>query len=105
MTQDATVAELFENLTATGVDASVASAALTQLVQSIPPERLLGLILFGVIELDDAARALGFETQTIRNKIAKREIPFVCLGRRNVILLGSMREWLQNKETKPYGSH
>ena len=97
--------ELFENLTASGVDESVAAAALTRLLETLPPERLAGLILFGMLEQADAAHALGFEESTLRNWISRREVPFVRLGKRNVVLVASMREWLQKKETKPYGSH
>lgn len=97
-------AQLFENLKSSGLDQSVADAALRRLVESIPTERLAALVLFGIVEIEDLAGVLGIDTQTIRNRIARRSLPSVRLGRRNVVLVKSMREWLQKKEIKPHGS-
>lgn len=96
---------LFENLKSSGLDEGVAEAALKRLIEAIPPERLARLVLFGIIEQDDLGTALGWDVKTLKNKIARREIPFVRLGRRNVVLVGSMRAWLQKKEVKTHGSY
>jgi excisionase family DNA binding protein len=58
----------------------------------------------GIMELEEVASLLGKKTQTIRNWVAKREIPFVKLGNRAVVLRDSLRQWLLDKERKPNGS-
>src|SRR6185312_11597979 len=72
-------AQLFENLKSSGLDQSVADAALRRLVESIPTERLAALVLFGIVEIEDLAGVLGIDTQTIRNRIARRSLPSVRL--------------------------
>lgn len=79
------------------------AAMVEQLVKLLGREKALNLLFFGILELDDTAALLGFEQKTIRNYVARREIPFVPLGRRNVFLRDSLREWLRSKEYRPRG--
>lgn len=61
--------------------------------------------VFGLMTVDEIAAALGREPQTIRNWVARREIPYVPLGQTSMFLRDSVREWLQKKEFKPRGSY
>lgn len=56
--------------------------------------------------LEWAAQMSGLTVKTIRNKIARREFPFVKLGRRHMVLRDSFWEWVRAQEHKPsYGRH
>lgn len=59
----------------------------------------------GLMTIEELAAALFKEPGTIRNWIARREVPFVRVGRRTMFLRASIREWLQQLETKPHGSN
>lgn len=59
----------------------------------------------GLLSLSEAAAMLGIAEQTLRNWIAKRQFPFVAIGRRHMVLRDSLWEWLRSKEQKPYGRH
>jgi hypothetical protein len=85
--------------------APAVAGALAKLADQLPPERLYALLVFGVVYLDDWAKVMGKEEQTIKNAIAKREIPFVRWGNTTVLRVESLREWLVNMEVKPRGSH
>lgn len=59
----------------------------------------------GLMSIEDLAIALGKAPGTIRNWVARREIPFTRLGNRTVFNRESVRRWLLQMETKPNGSH
>lgn len=100
------VASLFD-IADSGVDLGqvAMAAALEKLVGFLTPERMMLLVIFGAVEIDDYARAFGKKPQTIRNLMARRELPFVPFGNKNLILVESVRELLRKKEIKPRGSH
>ena len=55
----------------------------------------------GLLTVEELARSLGKAPQTIRNWVAKRQIPFVCLGRSTRFRRESIEAWLKAKERKP----
>lgn len=55
----------------------------------------------GLMTVEQLAAALDKAPQTIRNMVARREIPFVTLGNRTVFLRESVRKWLTEKEFNP----
>ena len=55
-----------------------------------------------LLTVEDLANALGRAPKTIRNWIAKREIPFVILGRKAFFRRKSIEAWLEKKEFKPW---
>lgn len=58
---------------------------------------------FGLMTPEGLSVAFGYDAATIRNWVARREIPFIRLGRRTVFMRDSVRAWLLEKETKPLG--
>ena len=58
-----------------------------------------------LMTVEDVARLLGKEIQTIRNMVSRREIPFVPLGRKTAFLRDSVWQWIRAKEVKPHGSN
>ncbi len=98
--------QLFDNLKGFKPDVGdAAEAALLKLFEHLGPEKTYALVVLGMIEQEDLARALGREPKTVCNWVASRSIPFVRLGNKNVFLVESMREWLRNKENRPRGRH
>jgi len=99
--------EIFDNLKAPGldIDDAVLAASLHKLFDHLGPEKTFALVVLGMVEQVDLAKALGRDEGTVRNWVAARAVPFVRLGNKNVFLVASMREWLRSKETKPVGSH
>ena len=55
-----------------------------------------------LMEIWEVARLLGKTPKTIKNIVARREIPFVRVGNKNMILRSSFEEWLKRKEFKPW---
>jgi len=55
-----------------------------------------------LLEIGEVAEVLGKSPQTIRNWIARREIPFVRVGNRNMVLKASLEAWLKSKEFRPW---
>ena len=51
-----------------------------------------------LISVEELAVIFGLAPQTIRNWIALGKIPHVKIGRRNLFLIGSVQEWLNQKE-------
>ena len=56
----------------------------------------------GLMTLDEVAFLLGKKTQTIRNWIAKRQLPYVRVGNKNLVLKMSLLKWLERKEIKSW---
>lgn len=54
-----------------------------------------------LMTVDDLALAIDKSPGTIRNWIARREIPFVRIGNRSMVLKASFLAWLEEKENKP----
>lgn len=57
-----------------------------------------------VLTFEEVAAALKKTEKTIRNMVARREIPYMRIGRRTMFSRESLREWLQKKEVRPHGS-
>lgn len=57
----------------------------------------------GLMTVEQLAAALDKAPQTIRNMVARREIPFIPIGNRTYFLRDSVREWLKKQEHKPHG--
>lgn len=55
----------------------------------------------GVMSLEEVAAALGQQPVTIRKWVARREIPFVTIGRKTAFNRDSVVDWLHKKEFKP----
>jgi excisionase family DNA binding protein len=53
----------------------------------------------GLMPLEEVAVALGIAPQTLRNRVAKRSIPFIRIGRRTMFRRASLQAWLLAKET------
>ena len=51
-----------------------------------------------LITTEELAVILGLAPQTIRNWVALGKLPYVKVGRRNLFLGRSLREWLNRKE-------
>lgn len=106
MMDTSTKAEIFENLKGFGLGEGAAAAeAVKFLIAQLGPEKALRLLVLGVLELGDMARVLGCAEQTLRNEVAKRTVPFVRQGNRNVFLVDSWRELLRQKEFRPRGNY
>jgi excisionase family DNA binding protein len=56
----------------------------------------------GLLSIEEVAALLGKRPQTIRNLIAKRQLPFVRVGRKNFVRRESLETWLKRKEFKPW---
>ena len=56
----------------------------------------------GLLSVEDLARALGKAPKTVRNMVARREIPFIRVGRGTLFRLESIEAWLVKKETKSW---
>ena len=56
------------------------------------------LLFDNLITIEELAVIFGLAPQTIRNWIALGKIPHVKIGRRNLFLIGSVQEWLNQKE-------
>lgn len=64
-----------------------------------------GSLLFDKLDLltvEELADALRRAPKTIRNWVAKRQIPFVMLGRRVLFRRKSIETWLERKEFKSW---
>ncbi len=55
----------------------------------------------GVISLEDLAESLGRSPKTIRNWVARREIPFLSIHGRTMFLRQSIVSWLAAQEVRP----
>lgn len=67
-------------------------------------QNISGAQLFDNLDLmtvDDVAQVLGKKPQTIRNMVAKREIPFIEGMRPTMFRKTSIARWLEQKEFKP----
>ena len=51
-----------------------------------------------LISVEELAVFFGLAPQTIRNWVARRKIPYIQIGRRNVFQKRSVQEWLNKKE-------
>ena len=60
---------------------------------------------FGLMTREAVATALGVSPKTVHNWMARREIPFVMVGRKAMFLREGIREWLRKKEFKPRGRY
>jgi excisionase family DNA binding protein len=56
----------------------------------------------GLMTVEDLAGILGRAPKTIRNWVARREIPFVMIGRKTFFRLKSIEAWLSRKEVTPW---
>lgn len=54
-----------------------------------------------VLTIEEFADAVGKSPKTVRNMIARRQMPFVRLGNKHVLLRRSIGQWLEEMETKP----
>ena len=52
-----------------------------------------------LLTVEELADALGFATQTIRNWVALRQIPFVRIGGKTRFRKRSVEAWLARKES------
>ena len=67
-------------------------------------DKTSGLLFDNLLDLmtvEDLAVALGKRPQTIRNWVARREIPFIP-GRPVMFRRRSIEAWLDKKELKPW---
>lgn len=55
----------------------------------------------GLITVEELGEALRRSPKTIRNWVARREIPFVLIKGRTMFRRGSIETWLKEKEIKP----
>ena len=69
-------------------------------VLSVEPETPTLFDKMQILTIDDLAALLGKKPQTIRNWVARREVPFIP-GRPVKFLAASIATWLQHKEIKP----
>lgn len=60
---------------------------------------------FGRVSVETMARMLGVKPGTLRNWVARREIPFVKKGRATMFFPDSVQEWLKAKEFMPRDRH
>lgn len=75
------------------------------MVASLHPGRNLGEALFDNLDLltvEELAKAFRRAPKTIRNWVAKRQIPFVMLGRKVMVRRESIEAWLKRKEIKSW---
>ena len=66
------------------------------------PSNPLWLFENRIVSVEELSRELGLAPKTIRNWVAKREIPFLRIGRRTMFRLASIEAWLQKKERKSW---
>lgn len=57
---------------------------------------------FGLITVEELGIALRRSPKTIRNWVARREIPFVSIKGRTMFRRGSIEAWLIQKENKSW---
>jgi len=57
---------------------------------------------FDLMSVEDLAGSFGLAPKTVRNWVAKRQIPFVVVGRRTMFRRRSIEAWLERKERKPW---
>lgn len=53
------------------------------------------------LSVTEAAKSLGLSDRTITSLIAKGEIPVVRIGKRRLIPVDGLREWVAAKTTAP----
>lgn len=53
------------------------------------------------LSVAEAAKALGLSDRTITSMIAKGEIPVVRIGKRRLIPVDGLREWVASKTATP----
>lgn len=53
------------------------------------------------LSVTEAAKSLGLSDRTITSLIAKGEIPVVRIGKRRLIPVDGLREWIASKTTAP----
>lgn len=56
----------------------------------------------GLLTVEDLAGSLGRSPKTIRNWVARRELPFVSIKGRTFFRRASIQEWLERKEFKTW---
>lgn len=56
----------------------------------------------GLVSVEDLARALDRSPKTIRNWVARREVPFLLVHGRIVFRRSSVEAWLKQKEFQPW---
>lgn len=54
-----------------------------------------------LMTVEELAVALRQKPQTIRNRVARRQIPFIRDGRRTLFLRSSIEAWLKTNEVQP----
>ncbi len=57
---------------------------------------------FGLITIEELAQALRRAPKTIRNWVARREIPFVLIKGRTLFRKASIEAWVELKEFKSW---
>lgn len=55
-----------------------------------------------LLSVEDVARLFRRKTKTIKNWIAKREFPFIRVGRKTFVRKESLLAWLKRKEFRPW---
>ena len=55
-----------------------------------------------LLTVEELAKTFHRAPKTIRNWVAKRQIPFVMLGRKVMFRRESIEAWLNGKEIKPW---
>lgn len=56
----------------------------------------------GLMTVEELAGSLGLSPKTIRNWVAKRQIPFLSLNGRTMFRRATIEAWLIKKEVKPW---
>ncbi len=56
----------------------------------------------GLMTVEELAGSLGLSPKTIRNWVAKRQIPFISLNGRTMFRRATIEAWLIKKEVKPW---
>ena len=75
------------------------------MVATLHEGQTLGEALFDNLDLltvEELAKAFRRAPKTIRNWVAKRQIPFVMLGRKAMFRRESIEAWLKTKEIKSW---
>ena len=70
---------------------------MTEVINSGIESRLFD----NLMTVEELAVALRLKPQTVRNKVARREIPFVRVGRKTMFLRASVEAWLTQNEVMP----